>query len=471
MIDAFARLPSRDLAAHLENELNCRMRHALFLPAVTSFRTLLTLFCSATLTSVAADIEISTATHDGRLAWTNAFPAGVVTVETSGVVTGAWVPKQNFFTSNSTGGVALSLASSNDLFVKLLAVDISTNTPRHFTNLTESYGILETVAGVGTNSGDFSQWRPYFEGAWATNVQLSRPHISFGDPFGNVLIVDQRSQAILKVTPEGRLYTYAGTHVEGNNGDGPALATTLQLNDPNGGWIRADGTFYVLDTENGKVRRIDTNGVMTTLFTTAPMGDGRALWVKSDESLVYFGSGATSTNISKWTPTGGVTVVRKDFKELGNILGDERTGDLYVSDRLAHRVYRMDTNGDLTTIAGNGIAGIAVEGALATETSLATPRCVWFLPNGGFFTSEHDAGAGLGNRIWYIDPAGIIHRWMNGSSANNKRVGDGEWFYANPNAAKVSRVRAVNTDPFGNLIITESNFGYVRRIRFQRMNP
>jgi hypothetical protein len=50
-------------------------------------------------------------------------------------------------------------------------------------------------------------------------------------------------------------------------------------------------------------------------------------------------------------------------------------------------------------------------------------------------------------------------------------VGDGQWFYANPNQAKVSRVRAVNTDPFGNLIITESNYGYVRRIRFQRMNP
>ena len=51
------------------------------------------------------------------------------------------------------------------------------------------------------------------------------------------------------------------------------------------------------------------------------------------------------------------------------------------------------------------------------------------------------------------------------------RVGDGRWFYANPSLAKVSRVRTVNTDPFGNIIITESNYGYVRRIRFQRMNP
>jgi hypothetical protein len=419
----------------------------------------------------ADDISILRQERNGMITWTNAFPAGVVTLETASAVTGPWTVGSNFFTSNSVGSSRVATNATNNLFVRLLAVDISTNTPRHFTNLVESYGVLETVAGRGGSSTDASHWQPSFEGAWATNVDLSRPHISFGDPFGNVLIVDQRSDAVLKVTPEGRLFTYAGTHVEGNNGDGPAAATTLQLNDPNGGWMGPDGTFYILDTENGKVRKVSTNGIMSTLFTTAPMGDGRALWVKSDESVIYFGNGATATNLSKWTPTGGVTLVRGDFQELGNILGDERTGDLYISDRLANRVYRMDTNGVLTPIAGNGNQGVAVEGALAINTPLALPRSVWFLPNNGFFITEHDAGNGLGNRVWYVDPAGIIHRWMNGSSANNVRVGDGQWFYDNPNQAKVSRVRAINTDPFGNLIITESNFGYVRRIRFQRMNP
>jgi len=421
-----------------------------------------------------ADIATSLTDRAGRVAWTNGFAAGVLTVESTGALTGdsntLWSIGRSYFTSNATGSVTVPLSPSNT-FLRLVSVDISTNAPLHFTNLLISYGILETVAGRGRTNTDVSHWSNSFEGEWATNVDLSRPHISFGDPFGNVLIVDQRSHAVLKVTPAGRLFTYAGTHIEGNNGDGPAAATSLHLNDPNGGWIRADGTFYILDTENGKVRRVDTNGIMSTLFTTAPMGDGRALWVKSDESVVYFGTGDTATNLSKWTPTGGVTVVRKDFRELGNIAGDERTGDVYVSDRLANRVYRLDTNGNLTPIAGNGTQGVAVEGALATQTPLALPRSVWFLPNNGFFISEHDAGGGLGNRIWYVDPAGIIHRWLNGSSADNKRVGDGQWFYANPSQAKVSRVRAVNTDPFGNLIITESNYGYVRRIRFGRLMP
>ena len=230
-----------------------------------------------------------------------------------------------------------------------------------------------------------------------------------------------------------------------------------------------DGTLYILDTDNGKVRKVTTNGWMTTLFTTAPMGDGRAFWIKSDESVAYFGSGPTeATTLNKWTPTGGVSVVRSDFRNMGNILGDERTGVLYISDREAYRVYRMETNGDLVTIAGNGTAsGYGGEGAYATNTSLNLPRTVCFFPNGGFLIGEHDPG----NRIWYVDPAGIIHLWMNGSSANNRRVGDGQWFYANPTLAKVSRVRAVTMDPFGNLIITESNYGYIRRIRFARMSP
>jgi hypothetical protein len=411
---------------------------------------------------------ISAVGRDGIVAWSNASPAGVVSVFTATNILGPWLPGANYFTTNPVGQTQLRPASDT-LFCRLLATDISTNTPRHYTNLLESYGILETVAGVGTNSADSSHWKAVFEGAWATNVDLSRPHISFGDSRGNVLIVDQRSSSVLKVTPEGRLYTYAGTHTAGNNGDGPGYATNLHLNNPNGGWLGTNDVLYVLDTDNAKVRRVSPDGIMTTLVTAPfPLGDGRALWVKSDESVAYFGAGATATNIYKWTRANGdVTSVRRDFSELGNILGDERTGDLYVSDRGANRVYRMSPSGVLTPIAGNGTQSGGGEGFPALETGLIYPRCIAFLPNGGFFTCEHSPG----NRIWYVDPAGIIHRWMNGNDVNNKRVGDGQWFYTDPNTAKVSRVRSVIPDCFGNLIITESNFGYVRRIRFQRMGP
>lgn len=409
----------------------------------------------------------------GNLGWSGAYTAGVVTVEQAPTPSGPWTPRKNVFTSNDAGALQVTLPSGNsNAFWRALSSDISIQTPRHYTNLLESYGVLETVAGRGQFNGDHvSYWQPSDEGGRATNANLSRPHISFGDAAGNVFIVDQGSSAIEKVTPDGRIFTYAGTHVAGFNGDGPAPATNLQLRFPNGGWLRSDGVFYVLDTENGKVRRIDTNGMMSTLFTTAPMGDGRALWVKSDESVIYFGSGPgvnlDVTTLNRWTPSGGVSVIASNFLDIGNILGDERTGDLYICDRNANRVYRMNTNGALVTIAGNGTQTGGGEGFPALETGLILPRSIWFLPNGGYFISEHDPG----NRIWYVDPAGIIHRWMNGSGANHYRVGDGQWFYANPSTPKISRVRAVNATPNGDLIITESNYGYVRRIRFLRLNP
>lgn len=420
----------------------------------------------------AAPFGIASASLGGTITWSNATPAGVVSLLTSMSPLGPWQPRENYFTTNPVGRCVLAPTlfpnqTAENLFCRLLAVDISTNTPAHYTNLLQSYGVLETVAGRGLSDVDVSQWQPSYEGAFATNVCLSRPHIAFGDSRGNVLIVDQRSSSVLKVTPDGHLYTYAGTHIAGNNGNGPAYATNLHLSNPNGGWLGTNDVFYVLDTDNAKVRRITPDGIMTTMFTTSPLGDGRALWVKSDESVVYFGSGATATNLNKWTAAEGVKSVRGDFKELGNIVGDERTGDLYVSDRGANRVYRLGTNGVLTPIAGNGSTSGGGEGFPALQTGLIAPRCVAFLPNGGWFTCEHSPG----NRIWYIDPAGIIHRWVNGNDANNFRAGDGGWFYDNPASAKVSRVRSVIPDPFGNLIIVESNYGYVRRIKFQRMNP
>jgi len=430
------------------------------------------LFRLAAITLTAQSLfaaDIQSIDRAGTLRWSGAYTAGVVNVQTRGSLLDPWVPRENYYTSNLLGSAHLTV-SPTQTFVRLLSVDISTNAANHYTNLLQSYGILETVAGRGRTDSDTSHWSNSFEGEWATNVDLSRPHVSFGDPWGNVLIVDQRSHSVLRVTPQGRLFTYAGTHTGGDNGDSD-WATNLHLNSPNGGWMRSDGTLYILDTDNAKVRRVDTNGFMTTLFTTPPLGDGRAFWINTNETLAYFGSGDPVANtLNRWTSTGGVTVVRSDFGNLGNVVGDERTGELYISDRDLNRVFRMGTNGVLTPIAGNGTTTDSAgggEGGSALLTGLRLPRSVWFIPNGGFFIGEHDPG----NRIWYVDPAGIIHRWMNGSSANNRRVGDGQWFYANPALAKVSRVRAVNTDPFGNIIITESNFGYVRRIRFQRLTP
>src|SRR5205085_9141065 len=149
------------------------------------------------------------------------------------------------------------------------------------------------IAGKGQFNQDGSNfWQASYEGGPATKANLSRPHFAMADRAGNIFSADKDSHSILKVTPDGRIHTVAGTHVGGDNGDGPAAGTSLQLNFPNGEWVRSDGTVYILDTGNSKIRKLDTNGVMTTLFSVGSgIAIGRGLWVKDDESLCYFCSG------------------------------------------------------------------------------------------------------------------------------------------------------------------------------------
>jgi hypothetical protein len=337
-------------------------------------------------------------------------------------------------------------------------------TQQGFTNLVYAYGILETIAGSGFGRlDDVSYWSPSFEGWPATWAALSRPHIAMADRAGNVYIADKNSHSVLEVTPDGTIHTYAGTHTGGFNGEGPAPATTLQLNYPNGLWVRSDGTVYVLDTDNGRVRRADTNGIMTTLFMATSDGSainvGRGLWVRTDEALAYFCAG---TKLRSWTPSGGVKTLASGFTELGDLYV-EPGGDVIVCDRGANYAYRVHSNGSQTILAGNGTTNGGGDGFSALATGLYGVRSPWPVPTGGYLLLTHD-----GCQLWYLDTAGIIHLLLNGSELAHS--GDGAFFY-NPSIPKISEGRSVTMDYDGNLLVCESDYGYVRRIQFRRIPP
>lgn len=407
----------------------------------------------------AAELQITALDRAQNLTWSNALPTGVLTVESAVAPTGPWRSGQNFYTTTSGSNTTLALAPGSQ-FVRLRAADISA-TEAGFSNLVTAYGILETIAGAGQNGIDgVNGWQTEFEGGPAINANLSRPHFAMADDAGNIFIADKDSHSILKVTPDGNIHTAAGTHLAGANGDGPATATTLQLNAPNGVWVRGDGTFYVLDTGNGKVRRVDASGVMTTLFTVnSGIKTGRGLWVSADESLVYFCSG---TSLRKRTPAGGVQTLNNTFSELGNLVV-EPAGTLVVTDRGASKVFRVTPEGVATLLAGNGQTFGGGDGAQALDTGLAGVRGVWLLPNGGYLLATH-----AGSQIWYVDAAGVIRLFLDGLPGN-VHAGDGDYFRAP--GYKIGEARSVSVDRAGNILITENDYGYVRRIRFERLAP
>jgi DNA-binding beta-propeller fold protein YncE len=344
------------------------------------------------------------------------------------------------------------------------AVDVSP-TPQGFTNLVRAYGILETIAGSGIGRLDnVSYWSATYEGKPAISAALSRPHIAMADRAGNVYIADKNSHSVLKAAPDGTIHTLAGTHAGGFNGEGPAAATTLQLNFPNGLWVRPEGTVYVLDTDNGRVRRVDTNGIMATLFLATSDGSalntGRGLWVSDDESSAYFCAG---TKVRSWTAPNSLQTLASGFSELGTLLV-EPGGDLIVCDRGANYAYRMHSDGSRTVLAGNGGTNGGGDGFSALATGLYGIRSPWPVPTGGYLLLSHE-----GCQLWYLDSAGIIRLLLNGS-AGLTHSGDGSFFY-DPSGAKISEGRSVTMDYDGNILVCESDYGYIRRIRFQRIPP
>jgi len=168
-------------------------------------------------------------------------------------------------------------------------------------------GILTVVAGNGTpgSSGD---------GGPAVSASLSEPRGLAIDSAGNLFIADSASSVIRKVTPDGVITTIAGTGKPGYSGDG-APAPSAQLNGPEGLALDSAGNVYNADAGNHRIRKIATDGIITTVA-----GDGRP-------------AAGASLN----TPR-GVAV--------------DRAGAIYISDTKNNRIRKVSTDGTMATLAG-----------------------------------------------------------------------------------------------------------------------
>lgn len=404
------------------------------------------------MASLADDFQITGFGADGSLTFGNGFTNGVVIVEQAATVSGPWAPVKNSYTTDPVARLQLPHPGGTTFF-RAQALDLTG--PAGFTNLTYAYGELTTVAGAGGSTySPNNKWQPSYEGGLAVEAQLSRPHIAMADRAGNIYIADKEAHAIRKVTPDGLIHTVAGTGVAGRGTNGPAPATTVALNNPNGLWVFEDGSFYILDRDNGLIRKVDTNGIMTTVLDNdGPIPEGRGLWVSPDESLLYYSAG---TEVKRWDTIFGLEVYGNGFYQLGNLAVDP-LGRLVVTDRSMGKAYRFEDDGSLTVIAGNGSFG-GGDGDLATNVALYQLRGIWFLASGAFFLATDN-----GSQVWYVDTDGYIHLLLNGDFYAHS--GDGAWFY-DPSARKVSKIRQITLDYDGNLLITENDAGYIRKVRF-----
>lgn len=277
-------------------------------------------------------------------------------------------------------------------------------------------GIITTLAGTGTrgSAGD---------GGPATSAQLSAPRTMAADAAGNVFVADTENHRIRKVDTSGTITRIAGTGVAGYSGDG-GPATNAQLNNPHGVAVDGAGNVYVADSPNHRIRKISPAGIITTVAGTGTAG--------------YNGDGIPATSARLAYPKG--VEIAPD-------------GSLYIGDANNHRIRRVDASGEITTVAGSGVAGFSGDGGPATLARLNFPRNVAFDAAGNFYIADND-----NYRVRRVDTSGVITTVAGTGVAGYS--GDG----GPATSAQLNQVRDVAVDGAGNLYIADQVNHRVRRV-------
>ncbi|HEX5000140.1 MAG TPA: hypothetical protein VFY29_18110 [Terriglobia bacterium] len=226
-----------------------------------------------------------------------------------------------------------------------------TSVSTHSVRKVSASGDSTTVAGTGASgySGD---------GGPATAAKLNTPFGLVSDATGNLYIADAFNHRIRKVTPGGMISTIAGTGKPGFGGDG-GKAVSAQLNMPASLVIDGSGNLYFSDIGNNCVRKISTEGMISTVAGTGKPG--------------FSGDGLKANKGQLNNP--GPLALSKD-------------GSLFISDVLNHRVRKVDSAGIITTVVGNGNSGSGGDGGAALAAQLAIPSGLVVGPVGNLFVAD-----------------------------------------------------------------------------------
>jgi len=211
------------------------------------------------------------------------------------------------------------------------------------------------------------------DGKLATSVILTLVDGIVVDSEDNIYIAHRSKNRIRKIDKNGIITTIAGNGETGFGGDGgPAIKASL--NDPAGLAFDKDGNLYIADRNNHRIRKMDRFGIITTVA-----GNGVADFDGDDGP-------ATEANLN--LPSG----VACDGK-----------GNLYISDRSNHRIRKVDPSGTITTFAGLGVAWFGGDYGLALDAFLKFPFGITFDQQGNLYIADRG-----NNRIRKVDNNGII---------------------------------------------------------------
>ncbi len=300
--------------------------------------------------------------------------------------------------------------------VSLLAVSMLTLLGVPTANAVDGTSAIATIAGTGT-AGDGA------DGPDATASALDSPRNVAIAADGTVYVADTNNNKVRKITPAGAISTFAGTGTAAYSGDG-GQANLAELSGPQGVAVDAAGVVYIADSGNNRVRAVANDGVITTFAGTGVSGST--------------GDGAAATLARLSSP---VDVALSS------------TGIVYIVDHFSQKIRAVATDGNISTFAGTGDAGAANPVGPATAAELNHPRGVAVDKNDVVYIADT-----FNHLVRKVDAAGNISTVAGTGSAGS--TGDG----GQATSAQVFRPGDVAVDADLKIYIGDSDNNLVRMV-------
>ncbi|MEU7280106.1 RICIN domain-containing protein [Streptomyces sp. NPDC045431] len=245
------------------------------------------------------------------------------------------------------------------------------------------------------------------------------------DREGTLYISEYAGHRVRKVTTDGKISTVAGTGSPGRGAEGvSALSAALQ--NPRGIALDSAGDLYITDCGNHRIRKIT-------------MADGKIRTFAGTGTGAHGGDGALATATHLHTPL-DVAV--------------DSAGDVYIADYGNHRIRKVTADGKISTVAGTGSPGLAPDGTLATAAQLKNPTAVTVDSAGNLYIADY------GNqRVRKVTKADGKIRTVAGTGAA-AFGGDGVQAVSAP----LSTPMAMVVDSAGDLYIADRDNHRVRKV-------
>jgi sugar lactone lactonase YvrE len=292
-------------------------------------------------------------------------------------------------------------------------------------------GTITTFAGIfETGFGSYGG-----DNGPATSAYLNNPSALAADGAGNVYIADSWNHVVRKVATDGIITTVAGNGNFGYSGDnGPA--TSAELTFPFGIALDGAGNLYISDFSNQVIRMVTPGGVITTIAGNNTAGAGHS------------GDGGPALQAQLNLPYG---------------IAVDGTGNLYIADMSNNVIRKVTQAGTISTVAGNQAAGegYSGDGGPATSAQLDQPRAVAVDAAGNLYIADT-----YNNVIRMVTPAGVITTVAGNYQVNSSGVAVGGFSGDNGAAtsAQLNLPNSIALDGSGNLFIADMSNERVRKV-------